>query len=116
MARRKQKMSAQSMDWLYGEKKPSATRDSQVAKRVSDAIKMQHPYRRAEFGRKFAEKMRAAAARVRRDGCRKPGVAASPLNRALLNALCWGAGDGHNRTMIARYEAAAKAAERFCHR
>ena len=87
-----------------------------TAKAVSEAIKGMNRWRRPDAGRAFARKMRAHADRIRDWGCKLPGGKNAAIPRDIMNALCMGCGDDHNRRMIKKYEAAAKAAERFWHR
>ncbi len=86
-----------------------------IGKSVSESIKALGPrtYHRYDRAKAFAKKMRAAAARVREWGT---GGHANDgrLNRSVVNAMCFGCGDEWNVRMIRQYEAAAKAAERFC--
>lgn len=105
-------------------------RNEQVRKAVSAALKglPTHPYKtydqrakkhivkpsRAERARRFARRMREAERRVREEGTRLPGGARPRLPRGVVNVLCFGVGDEHNRKMIERYRQAAMAAERFC--
>lgn len=91
----------------------------QIAHGVSEAIKMHGRWRRYDVAKKFARKMREAAQRVTDYGCMtagEMGEGQKMLGRAVINAMCWGVGDERNVKMIARYEAAAKAAERFMRR
>ena len=91
-----------------------------VAKRVSSAIKNQHPYSkflREGVARKFAAKMRKNAERVREFGTHMAGMRVYPtIPRDIVNAMCFGCGDEHNRAMIKKYTDAAVAAERFLRR
>jgi hypothetical protein len=67
----------------------------------------------------FARRMRRAEARVREHGARMARLPVYPpllLLRRVVNAMCWGCGDECNRLLVARYAAAASAAERFCRR
>lgn len=93
-----------------------ASREAQVAAAVSAALKGVEAWKRRSVAEKFARRMRRAEARVRENGARLAGMAVYPplLPRGVVNALCWGCGDEHNRALIARYRAAAQAAERFC--
>ncbi len=102
---KKRKESPGFTDWKFGGKIRSEARVDQVAKRVSEVIKGYGPrtYHRYDPAMKFARKMRAAAARLRGD-----------RRRDVIDAICMGVGSGHRWAMIRRYEAAAKAAERFC--
>jgi hypothetical protein len=86
-----------------------------TTKATSEAIKNLGPrtYHRYDKAKLFARKMRLHAARIREWGCKQPGKR-NDIPRRVLNAICWGCGDEHNRRMIAKYEEAAKAAERFC--
>lgn len=96
------------LDWKFsGRLRDDAKRLPQIEKAVSEAIKGLGPksYHRYDPALRFARRMRAAAARLRGDG-----------QRDLIDALCMGVGSGHRWTMVRRYEAAAKAAERFCRR
>jgi hypothetical protein len=90
-----------------------------TAKRISDVIKNKHPhsrYLRTEYARKIAVKMWNNVERVKEEGTRLPSGNRPLIPRAILNAMCFGAGDGHNVTMIKKYTEAAKAAERFLRR
>lgn len=90
------------------------SRVEQVELAVSEAVKAKPSYARSSYAAKFARRMRVAEARVRESGSRLAGLPyPPPLPRAVVNALCHGAGDERNRAMIERYRAAAKAAQRF---
>jgi hypothetical protein len=89
-----------------------------TAKRVSDAIKNKHPgnyqkYHRRETARKVAQKMWAHVVRIREWGTRLPSGEQPKIPRAIINVMCFGGADEHNRRMIKKYTEAAKAAERF---
>lgn len=108
MPTKKRKESPGYTDWKFaGRVRDDARRVPQVEKAVSEAIKGLGPetYHRYDKALKFARKMRAKAARLRGDGY-----------RTLVDAMCMGVGSGHRWSMVRRYEAAAKAAERFCRR
>jgi hypothetical protein len=101
--------------WMFGDNVRDVDHDVVIAKRVSEALKNVSQWTRREAARKFANRMWNAAARVREEGCHKAGMPyPARLPRAVINAMCWGVSDGHAIVMIKRYEAAAKAAERFC--
>lgn len=92
-----------------------------ISKRVSQAIKSKYPskydkYRRQDYARIIAAKMWANVNRVKEFGTRLPNGESSKIPRELLNAMCFGCGDGHNRKMIKKYTEGAKAAERFLRR
>jgi len=92
-----------------------------ISKRVSQTIKNKYPstydkYRRQEYARIIARKMWANVNRVKEWGTRLPNGETSKIPRELLNAMCFGCGDGQNRRMIKKYTEAAKAAERFLRR
>ena len=86
-----------------------------IGKTVSESIKALGPrtFHRYDRAKAFAKKMRAAAERVKVWGT---GGHANDgrLSRSIVNAMCFGCGDEWNQRMIREYEAAAKAAERFC--
>lgn len=86
-----------------------------IEKRVSDAIKMYGRWQRHDVAKKFARKMREQIARIQRYGAGNPiGEGQRVLGREIINALTWGVGAAHENRMMRRYEAAARAAERFC--
>ena len=91
-----------------------------ISKRVSQTIKNKYPstcgVRRREYARIIATKMWANVNRVKEWGTRLPNGETSKIPRELLNAMCFGCGDGHNRRMIKKYTEAAMAAERFLRR
>lgn len=87
-----------------------------VAKAVSQALKgIYGSYTRYEAAKKFADRMWKAEQRVREWGCDLP-QGEPQVKRILINALCFGVGDEHNRLMIKKYHDARLAAERFCRR
>lgn len=92
---------------------------SPLAVKVSAACKeLTRCYRREKIAA-FARRMRQAADRVRYEGARCSridGGNTPRIPRRVLNALCWGVGDEHNRAMIAKYTEAAVTAERFLRR
>ncbi len=103
-------------EWTFGKGVRSLTRADDIAKKVSESLKgIYSKYERFEKARKFARRMRERAEYIREYGCRVPGQQ-NFIPRRMMAALCMGVGDGNNRVMIQRYEAAAKAAERFCRR
>ena len=106
MAKKKRKESPGYTDWKFaGNVRDDAKRVPQVEKAVSEAIKGLGPrtYHRYDKALKFARKMRAKANHLR-----------TAPHFIMVDALCMGVGSGHRWAMIHRYEAAAKAAERFC--
>jgi len=106
MAKTKRADSLGWLDWKFaGNVRDDAKRLPQIEKAVSEAIKGFGPrtFHRYDPAKKFARKMRAAAARLRHDD-----------QRNAIDAMCMGVGSGHRWAMVRRYEAAAKAAERFC--
>ncbi len=106
MAKKKRKESPGYTDWKFaGRVRDDEKRLPQIQKAVSEAIKNFGPrtFHRYDPAKKFARKMRAAAARLRGDDY-----------RTLVDAMCMGVGSGHRWAMVRRYEAAAIAAERFC--
>ncbi len=108
MPKKKRPDSPGWLDWKFsGNVRDDAKRIPQVEKAVSEAIKNLGPktYHRYDKALKFARKMRAKANRLRNDP-----------ERNAIDALCMGVGSGHRWAMVRRYEAAAKAAERFCRR
>lgn len=86
-----------------------------VSKAVSESIKSLGPrtYHRYDRALAFARKMQANANRVRKWGT---GGHADDgrICREVVNAMSFGCGDEWNQRMIRQYEAAAKAALRFC--
>lgn len=87
-----------------------------TAKRVSQAIKNKYPnsrYGRVQYAQKFVNKMLDNARRIRLYGTRLQTGKSSTIPRAVINAMCFGYGDEHNRTMIKKYTEAARAAQRF---
>lgn len=88
-----------------------------IGKTVSESIKALGPrtFHRYDRAKAFARKMRAAAERVKAWGTGGHDNDGR-LNRSIVNAMSFGCADEWNLRMIAQYEAAAKAAERFCTR
>jgi hypothetical protein len=85
-----------------------------TAKAVSQALKgIWGKCARYDAAKVFADRMWKAECRVREWGCDLP-QGPSPIARCLVNALCFGFGDEHNRKMIKKYHEARIAAERFC--
>ncbi len=122
MARKTWKQAVQSdkgyAEWTFG-KTVRSLDTKRYETLVSNALKgIYSKYERFEKARAFAKRMRERASLVRREGCHLAGLPQYPtrLGREIVAAMSWGVGDGHNRVMIMRYEAAAKAAERFCRR
>ena len=108
MPKKKRPDSPGWLDWKFaGNVRDDAKRVPQVEKAVSEAIKNLGPrtYHRYDKALKFARKMRVKANRLR-----------NHLGAIFIDAMCAGVGSGHRWAMIHRYEAAAKAAERFCTR
>jgi hypothetical protein len=87
-----------------------------VAKAVSQALRNMSRWGRYDTAKKFAARMLLHERRIRDWGCDLPGGKRPNLPRDVINAMCWGVGDEHNRAMIAKYKAARLAAERFCRR
>lgn len=106
MPKKKRPDSPGWLDWKFaGNVRDDAKRVPQVEKAVSEAIKNLGPrtYHRYDKALKFARKMRAKANRLRNDD-----------GQNFIDAMSMGVGSGHRWVMVRRYEAAAKAAERFC--
>ncbi len=106
MAKKKRADTPGWLDWKFaGNVRDDARRIPQIEKAVSEAIKAIGPrtFHRYDPAKRFARKMRAKAERLRHDP-----------ERIFLDAMCMGVGSGHRWSMVRRYEAAAKAAERFC--
>jgi hypothetical protein len=121
MARKTWKQAVQSdkgyAEWTFG-KGVRSLDTKRYETMVSNALKgIYSRYERYTKALAFAKRMRERAMLVRREGCHRAGQPyPSRLGREIVAAMSWGVGDGNNRVMIMRYEACAKAAERFCRR
>jgi len=120
MARKTWKQAVQSdkgyAEWTFG-KTVRSLDTKRYETLVSNALKNVDRWKRFDVARAFARRMRERASLVRREGCHRAGMPyPSRLGREIVAAMSWGVGDGNNRVMIMRYEACAKAAERFCRR
>lgn len=100
---------------ITGKARNNDPRLAAIEKRVSDIIKAYPRYQRYDVAKKFARKMRAHIARVDDMGAgNPPGDGQKILGRQIINAMSWGVGAAHDYRTMRRYEAAARAAERFC--